>query len=95
VYVHPREIDPEHPRLPLEPRRRFKCYANLHTTMPKLQWLCRNYRFTTMGAVAAGVMQRSETGTSGWPGMLVVPTTRGPYAPQDQYARNKEGHTEL
>jgi polysaccharide deacetylase family protein (PEP-CTERM system associated) len=95
VYVHPREIDPEHPRLPLEPRRRFKCYANLHTTMPKLQWLCRNYRFTTMGAVAAGVMQRSETGTSGWPGMLVVPTTRGPYAPQDQYARNKEGRTEL
>ena len=48
VYVHPREIDPAHPRLPLSPLRRFKSYVNLKTTMPKLEWLCRNYEFVPM-----------------------------------------------
>lgn len=48
VYVHPREIDPNHPRLPLSPARRFKCYVNLKSTLPKLQWLCREYNFCTM-----------------------------------------------
>lgn len=55
LYVHPREIDPSHPRLALPLRRRFKCYVNLNSTMPKLQWLCRHYRFTTMNAVATRV----------------------------------------
>ena len=57
VYVHPREIDPDHPRLPLTPWRQFKCYTNLHTTMPKLRWLCDHHRFTTMGAVAAALIE--------------------------------------
>jgi len=48
VYVHPREIDPEHPRLPLGPLRRFKCYVNLKSTMPKLEWMCENYKFVPM-----------------------------------------------
>ena len=48
VYVHPREIDPDHPRLALSLKRRFKCYVNLKSTMPKLEWLCENYRFCTM-----------------------------------------------
>lgn len=53
VYVHPREIDPGHPRLPLGWWRRFKCYNHLQTTLPKLQWLCENYRFGTMMDLAA------------------------------------------
>jgi polysaccharide deacetylase family protein (PEP-CTERM system associated) len=48
VYIHPREIDPEQPRLPLGPLRRFKCYVNVNTTLPKLKWLCGSYRFSTM-----------------------------------------------
>jgi len=48
VYVHPRDIDPDHPRLPLPLIRRFKCYVNLHTTFGKLKWLCQNYPFGTM-----------------------------------------------
>ena len=52
VYVHPREIDPEQPRLPLPVSRRFKYYVNLKSTMPKLQWLCRNYDFCTMREMA-------------------------------------------
>jgi polysaccharide deacetylase family protein (PEP-CTERM system associated) len=48
VYIHPREIDPDHPRLPLGLKRNFKCYVNLHTTFEKIEWLCNNYRFVTM-----------------------------------------------
>lgn len=48
VYVHPREIDPSHPRLPLSLKRRFKCYVGLKSTMSKLEWLCRDYRPCSM-----------------------------------------------
>jgi polysaccharide deacetylase family protein (PEP-CTERM system associated) len=48
VYLHPRDIDPEQPRLPLPLRRRFKCYVNLRGTLAKLEWLCETYRFGTV-----------------------------------------------
>jgi len=38
-YVHPREIDPEQPRMKMGPFRRFKSYVNLETTLPKLRRL--------------------------------------------------------
>ena len=57
VYVHPREIDPDHPRLPLSLIRRFKCYVNLKTTMPKLKWLCENYEFVPMRDLASQVSE--------------------------------------
>jgi polysaccharide deacetylase family protein (PEP-CTERM system associated) len=63
VYMHPREIDPSHPRLPLPLKRRFKCYVNLSSTMPKLRWLCRHCTFITMKAVAA----RVEEEVNWWP----------------------------
>ncbi|OHB61972.1 MAG: hypothetical protein A2Y76_13745 [Planctomycetes bacterium RBG_13_60_9] len=53
VYVHPREIDPDHPRLPLGRWRNFKCYNNLQTTLPKLTWLCEHHRFGTMADLAS------------------------------------------
>lgn len=36
-YVHPREIDPAHPRLSMSLVRRFKSYVNLHSTEGKLR----------------------------------------------------------
>ena len=48
IYIHPREIDPEHPRLPLGFRREFKCYFNLKSTMRKLRLLCRTQSFVPM-----------------------------------------------
>ena len=48
VYIHPREIDPDHPRLQLGVTRYFRSYYNLKSTMPKLRWLCENYNFITM-----------------------------------------------
>jgi len=38
-YLHPREIDPEHPQLSMGLSRRFKSYVNLHTTMKKIRKL--------------------------------------------------------
>jgi polysaccharide deacetylase family protein (PEP-CTERM system associated) len=60
VYVHPREIDPDHPRLPLGPWRSFKCYNNLESTLPKLKWLCKHNRFGTMAALAAHAHETPE-----------------------------------
>jgi polysaccharide deacetylase family protein (PEP-CTERM system associated) len=52
VYVHPREIDPNHPRLPLNHYRAFKSYVSLKSTMPKLQWLCQEQKFVQLRKLA-------------------------------------------
>ena len=53
VYVHPRELDPDPPDLPLPAARRFKYYVGLETVMPKLERLLARHRFGTVSAVAA------------------------------------------
>lgn len=45
VYVHPREIDPEHPRLKMPLYRRFKSYVNLRSTEKKMARLLQEYPF--------------------------------------------------
>jgi polysaccharide deacetylase family protein (PEP-CTERM system associated) len=52
-YIHPREIDPQHPRLPMEPLRSFKCHVNLHTTRPKIERLLNDFSFATFGDLLA------------------------------------------
>jgi polysaccharide deacetylase family protein (PEP-CTERM system associated) len=52
VYIHPREVDPQQPRLPLSALRRFRCYVNLDSTVPKLAWLCRSCAFVPMMEMA-------------------------------------------
>ena len=46
-YVHPREIDPDHPRLDMGLLRRFKSYVNLDTTEEKLRKILSTFEFTT------------------------------------------------
>ena len=46
-YIHPREIDPEHPRLPMGLARRFKSYINLRTTEDKIRRLLGEFEFST------------------------------------------------
>ena len=48
IYVHPREIDPDHPHLKMSLFRTFKSYVNLRSTYPKLEKLCKNYSFSQM-----------------------------------------------
>ena len=40
-YLHPREIDPQHPRLQMGWVRYFKSYINLNKTLPKLKKLLK------------------------------------------------------
>jgi polysaccharide deacetylase family protein (PEP-CTERM system associated) len=46
-YVHPREIDPDHPRLPMKASRRFKTYVNLRTMEPKIRGIFAEFPVTT------------------------------------------------
>lgn len=56
LYLHPREVDPGHPRLPMSAKRRFMSYVNLSTTEPKMRRLFDDLPMTTFGALLdAGV----------------------------------------
>jgi len=46
-YVHPREIDPSHPRLPMSRKRSFKSYVNLDTTESKIRHILQDFPVTT------------------------------------------------
>ena len=46
-YLHPREIDPDHPRIEMGMLRRFKSYINLRSTRPKLRRLLRDQDLVT------------------------------------------------
>jgi len=47
-YIHPRDIDPGQPRLPMNWIRRFKSYINLKSTMPKLEKLLDEQKVTSI-----------------------------------------------
>ena len=47
LYVHPREIDPDHPRMPLSRRRKFTCYINLRSTRPKIKQILRDFQVSS------------------------------------------------
>jgi hypothetical protein len=46
-YIHPREIDPGHPRLPMNAYRQFKSYVNIAATESKLSRILDDFRVTT------------------------------------------------
>jgi len=46
-YIHPREIDPAHPRLPMSASRRFRSYVNLQGTEAKIRRILRDFPVTT------------------------------------------------
>lgn len=47
-YLHPRDIDPDQPRLPMSTIRRFKCYINLQHTVEKLRRYLLDFTFTSI-----------------------------------------------
>ncbi|MGH9342633.1 MAG: polysaccharide deacetylase family protein [Terriglobia bacterium] len=57
-YIHPREIDPHHPRLPMPYWRRFKSYVNLRTTEIKISNIIRDFSVITCRDFLFG--ERSE-----------------------------------
>ncbi len=54
-YIHPREINPDQPRLELPWKKRFKYYVGIDKTLDKLRWCLRTYRFTTIAEVVNAV----------------------------------------
>ncbi len=46
-YIHPREINPTHPRLTMNVKRRFKSYVNLRTTEKKVKKILDEFEVTT------------------------------------------------
>lgn len=51
LYVHPWEVDPDQPRIPVRGLGRFTHYANLRGTMDRLRNLLRAFEFGTMDEV--------------------------------------------
>lgn len=56
-YVHPREIDPEQPRLEMNAWRHFKSYVNLTTTEPKLRGILSSFDFIKLEDLAHEMSQ--------------------------------------
>jgi polysaccharide deacetylase family protein (PEP-CTERM system associated) len=52
-YVHPREIDPDQPRMPLSARRKFTCYVNLRSTRPKIERILRDFQVSSFDTYMA------------------------------------------
>ncbi|OGV96275.1 hypothetical protein A2W24_04010 [Microgenomates group bacterium RBG_16_45_19] len=50
-YIHPWELDPEHPRIKLPRRISLTHYANLKSTKKKLDKLLQEFRFTSLEEV--------------------------------------------
>lgn len=50
VYVHPWEVDPEQPRLPVGASARFRHYTGLHHTGRRLERLLADFRFTSIAS---------------------------------------------
>lgn len=46
-YIHPREIDPDHPRIAMNALRRFKSYVNLKTTRYKIEQILNDFPLIT------------------------------------------------
>jgi polysaccharide deacetylase family protein (PEP-CTERM system associated) len=54
LYIHPWELDPKHPRLPLPRRIALPHYHNLHSTEGKLRRLLKNFSFAPLEEIADG-----------------------------------------
>jgi polysaccharide deacetylase family protein (PEP-CTERM system associated) len=52
-YIHPREIDPSHPRIEMPWRGRLKTYVNLATTEPKVRRILRDFAPTSFEQIRA------------------------------------------
>ncbi len=52
-YAHPREIDPDHPRLPMSLKRRFKSYVGLRSMKGKIRRVLQDFPITSFARFLA------------------------------------------
>ncbi|MCC3526538.1 MAG: polysaccharide deacetylase family protein [Microcoleus sp. PH2017_22_RUC_O_B] len=51
VYLHPREFDPQHPKLKMNPYRSFTSYVNLHKTYSKFERMIQDFQFNSIDKI--------------------------------------------
>ena len=66
-YLHPWEIDPEQPRIPVGPTTRLRHYSGLRRTTGRLQRLMRDFRFDTIASVLKLAPQWAQPKVIQWP----------------------------
>lgn len=59
-YIHPREIEPNHPRLKMPLWRRFKSYHNLRSTEGKIKSILTDFEFSTFALIFDYLAHRDE-----------------------------------
>jgi polysaccharide deacetylase family protein (PEP-CTERM system associated) len=57
-YLHPWELDPAHPITRFHPKAMLTHYANLRSTVPKLERMLSDFQFTTLGEVLTNAFPR-------------------------------------
>lgn len=53
LYLHPREVEPDGPRLRLSPLKQFAAYGTRTDAQPRLSALLNRFRFTPLGEMVA------------------------------------------
>lgn len=61
LYLHPREVDPDGPRLRLPPLKRFAAYGTRNDAVPRLRRLLERFRFTTLRDLVANDLLHTDT----------------------------------
>jgi len=59
-YIHPWELDPEQPRLPVSWKTRIRHYGGLRKTLPRLRALLRDFAFQSIADTVAARPTTSE-----------------------------------
>lgn len=61
LYLHPRDIDPDGPRLRVSPVKRFAAYGTRSDALPRVRMLLERFRFTTLRDLVANDLLHSDT----------------------------------
>lgn len=61
-YIHPWELDPDHPPISLQWKERLTHYVNIHSTKAKLEQLMKDFAFTSLSEILENqVSSRNQT----------------------------------
>ncbi len=60
LYLHPRDVDPDGPRLPLPLLKRFASYGTRNDAVPRLRRLLERFRFTTLKELVTDDLLHSD-----------------------------------
>ncbi len=60
LYLHPRDVDPDGPRLSLPPIKRFAAYGTRNDAVPRVRSLFERFRFTTLKELVANDLLHTD-----------------------------------